>query len=382
MMELLIAATVFMAQEHADRTWDDVLGTEITEDWQGEEHRQYDFWTGLGEGNWRPRAENSLFHVEEGRRMRHYVFPALDGKAIIEIAEPRTIEPDVAGGRGFSIRYYDESRERWVMAQHWPNPNFDGVAFLDQLTGEEHHGRIAVYSADMRQQTPEGTPQIRRYQFSDIRDDGFRWDGANTADGGASWSTWMVVDFHRLGDMPDLPPVTENWPGYSQGLLCTSDPHGALDGLVGQWTGEVTAADGSTEPASFTAGHMIDGCAVAGVIERPESNYRGLLAWSYSPIFDRWVAFYLNNQPGVPHLYFAATEAGEGASFYNVADARIQDETTAFVSGIGGSEEEAFARTVWERFDEMTLIWRVESRQNVDAEWSPYLTYRFTRRTD
>jgi len=382
MIELLTAAALLVAQDPADRTRDDVLGTEITDDWQGAEHRQYDFWTGLGEGNWRPRAEDSLFHVEEGRRMRHYVFPALDGKAIIEIAEPLSIEPGVASGRGFSIRYYDESRNRWVMAQHWPNPSFDGVAFLDQLIGEAHHGRIAVYSADMRQQTPEGEPQIRRYQFSDIREDGFRWDGANTADGGASWSTWMAVDFYRRGDMPQLPSVAENWPGYSEGLLCTSDPHGALDSLVGQWVGDVTAADGTVEIAIFTAGHMIDGCSVAGVIERPESGYRGLLVWSYSFTIGRWVAFYLNNQPGVPHLYFTSEVAGEGASFYNVASARIRDETTPFISGVRASEDESYARRVWERFDDTTLVWRVESRRSVDADWSPYLTYRFTRVAD
>ena len=329
MMNLISVFSLVMAQEADARTWEDVLGTTVTEDWQGEDHRQYDFWTGLGEGNWRPREEDALGHVADGRRMRHYVFPVLDGKAIVEIAEPRDITAGEAQGRGFSIRYYNEDAGRWVMAQHWPNPNFDGVAFLDQLTGDTHHGRISLYSADLQARTESGDPQIRRYQFSDIREDGFRWDGANTADGGDSWRTWMVVDFQRLGDMPALPSATENWPGYSEGLLCQSAPHGALDDLAGRWSGEAIRASGGSEPATFTAGLMLDGCAVAGVIERPESGYRGLLAWSYSPILERWIAFYLNNAPVTPHLYFASETAGEAAEFHTISDAVIADHTCA-----------------------------------------------------
>ncbi|MEE2567088.1 hypothetical protein [Hyphobacterium marinum] len=377
MLDLIEAAWLMTTQVGTDRTWDEVLGTEVTEDWQSAEHRQYDFWTGRGEGNWRPREEAGLGHVEDGQRQRHYVFPALDGKAIIEIAEPRDLTPGEAQGRGFSIRYYNEAAGRWVMAQHWPNPQFDGIVFLDQLTGEEHHGRIAVYSADMRAQTPEGEPQIRRYQFSDIRADGFRWDGANTADGGETWRTWMVVDFQRLGDMPSLPAAGEPLPGYSEGLLCQTEPHGALDGLVGEWSGEAVSANGDVEPARFTAGHMLDGCAIAGVIERPESGYRGLLAWSYTPILQRWIAFYLNNTPRSPHLYFASETAGEGASFFQLP-AVIADERTPFITNARAGEDTARARTVWETLNEAELVWRVEYRGQ-DGNWQPYITYRFAR---
>lgn len=82
--------------------------------------------------NWRSRPEGEFYHELDGSWMRHRVFPILDGKALVELAWDRDA-PMEPGQRGFSIRYFDDSADRWVMSQNWPGPGNPGSAFVDQL---------------------------------------------------------------------------------------------------------------------------------------------------------------------------------------------------------------------------------------------------------
>jgi hypothetical protein len=379
-MLVIAAALALVVQSEPSevtRGWDEVLDTEIRAEWSGA-HREYDFWIGEWEANWRGREEDGLHHVADGRHLRHLVFPVLGGKAIVELAQPMDQPAGEAAGRGFSIRYFDEARERWVMAQHWPNPQFDGVAFLDQLTGRSDHGRIMVYSSALRQTSDAENPTIRRYQFSDIAADRFRWDGANTTDNGASWTTWMVVDFDRTGPQPDLPLTSEAFPGQDGDLLCASAPHGALDGLEGVWTGTALSPDGSSEPARLTGTRMLDGCGILVVFERPESGYLSFTFWSYAPLFERWFALYLNNQPGEGHRYYAGPEAAEGAWFGALPGAAIADETTPFIRNAAGDASEAPARIGWTTLENDHVVFRVEVRGG-DGEYAMRREYGMRR---
>lgn len=359
------------------RDWDDVLDTEIDAEWAGA-HREYDFWIGEWDANWRGREEEGLHHVADGTHQRHFVFPVLGGKAIVELAQPIEQDAGEAAGRGFSIRYYDEARGQWVMAQHWPNPQFDGVAFLDQLTGQSDHGRIMVYSSALRQTSDAENPTIRRYQFSDIAADRFRWDGANTTTNGDNWTTWMVVDFDRTGPQPDLPDTSGSFPGQDEDLLCASAPHGALDGIEGVWSGTALSPDGTNEPARLTGTRMLDGCAVLVVFERPDSGYRSFTFWSYSPIFQRWFALYLNNQPGEGHRYYAGANAAEGEWFGAVPGAAITSETTPFIQNAAGDTSNAPARIGWSTLDGDHVVFRVEVRGG-DGEYAMRREYDLTR---
>lgn len=368
-MLVTAAALMLLIQSEAVaevRDWDDVLDTEIGAEWTGP-HREYDFWIGEWDANWRGREEGGLHHVAEGRHQRHLVFPVLGGKAIIELAEPMDQPAGEARGRGFSIRYYDDTRDRWVMAQHWPNPGFDGAGFLDQLTGRSDHGRIIVYSSALQQTSDARHPTIRRYQFSDIAGDRFRWDGANTSDNGDSWTTWMVVDFDRTGPQPDLPATSEAFPGQDEDLLCTGTPHGALDGLEGVWTGTALSPDSTTEPARLTGTRLLDGCGVLVVFERPESGYRSFTFWSYSPLFQRWFALYLNNQRGEGHRYYAGVNAAEGEWFGALPGAAIADETTPYIGNAAGDTSGASARIGWTTLEDDHVVFRVEVRDGDGA---------------
>lgn len=211
---LLTASVPAMSEESS--TWADVLGAEIINDWRAIEHRAFDFWIGEWEMNWRPPADGQLRHQPEGSWTRQRVFPILGGKALIELAWARD-NPHPPSQRGFSIRYYDPARERWVMAQNWPNATNTGTAFLDQLIGDAHHGRLTMYSITTRPDS-DGNPRTehRRYNFSDIRPGiGFRWDGSNTADFGATWYTWYVVDAYRKGDLDPFRPLVRLFPAFT-----------------------------------------------------------------------------------------------------------------------------------------------------------------------
>ncbi|WP_420433113.1 hypothetical protein [Hyphobacterium sp.] len=376
MLELMAAALLV---QDAPRDWDELFDTQIEAQWEDPNHRQYDFWIGEWNANWRPRDADGLGHAPEGTRTHQYVVPILGGKAIMELAMPWEITPGVAQGRGFSLRYYDEANQRWIMAQHWPNPQFDGVAFLDQLTGADDFGRIMVYSASIRPRQPDDPQQHRRYTFSDIREDAFRWEGANTADGGQTWTTWNVVEFRELDPMVDLPGADQPLPGYHEGLLCTDDAHRAMDPVVGEWSGTAVADDGSEQPAHLTAGRMLDGCAIAAVFERPEADYRAATFWSWSPVVGRWYGLYLNNQPGDGHRYYVSETAGEGAEFRLNPAAAIPDGEAPFISGWRADTSGSLQRVEWVEIAADRLVFRIETRPDADSVWALAREYRLDR---
>ena len=363
------------APEPAPGSWDAVLGTRITDAWSAPENRAFDFWIGEWRANWRPREEGHLNHVKEGTWTHQWVFPILDGKALVELAERRGAEDGEPSGRGFSIRYYDPAREEWVMAQHWPNPNFGGIAFTDQLIGAEHHGRLSMYSVDTRPK-PDGSRDHRRYNFSDIAPDRFRWDGSNTSDVGATWTTWQVVDFYRIGQQPALPAAGGPFPGVYNEQLCTEEPHRALDGLQGVWEG--TAEIGGVEtPARLTVGKLLDGCAVAGVLERPSDGFKRFVAWSYSPAFGAWIEFHLDDAPGAVHSYRLALAAGPDAVFTEAPDLAIKDDITPMVTRESFDTEAGAERTTWRALGDDAIEFDEETRSG-DA-WTTSVSYRLSR---
>jgi hypothetical protein len=368
------------AGENAPRmdpaSWEAALGTTIEEDWRGGEHRTFDFWIGEWEANWRPQAEGNLQHADEGAQLHHIVFPILGGKALVELAEPRGGKAGAPSGRGFSIRYFDPARARWVMAQHWPGPNFDGIAFTDQLIGFERHGRMQMYSVDTRKRD-DGGRNHRRYNFSDIADGRFRWDGSNTSDVGKSWTTWQVVEFDRTAPIPPLGTAGTALPFVDKELLCQSEPHGAFDGLEGVWEGVVATPTGSTS-ARFSAGRLLDGCAIAGVFAR--EGHREFAAWSYSPAFGVWTQLRLDDRPGTTHRYFVSESAGQGAEFVEAPDLAIRDDMTAFLDPANFDTTTGLRRTVFRKYAGARLVIAEETRDAPGDAWRELAVYSLTRR--
>lgn len=363
----------------ANVTWAQALDARIDDAWRSPEHRAFDFWIGEWEMNWRPPSEETFEHAPEGSWTRQRVFPILGGKAIVELAWARD-NPEEASQRGFSIRYYDPAREKWVMAQNWPNARGTGSAFMDQLIGAEHLGRLTMYSQTYRA-LPDGAfaDEHRRYNFADIRPGvSFRWDGSNSADGGALWRTWAVVDAHRKRDLDPFGPLGELLPGVHEEKLCTDEPHGAFDGMEGTWSGEATDAGGGKSPARLSAGRMLDGCGLAIVVE--EANRKTFLALGFHDRFERWAAYALSDEPGAPHTYFVAASAGEGAVFAEAPALAIRNERDAYLSTEAFETAGALKRFTVEKIGASQIIVHTETRSEPDGEWRAARTLRLERK--
>ena len=368
------------AAESGALTWADVLDAEISDKYSGAEHRAFDFWIGEWEANWRAPVEGAFEHEADGSWTRQRVFPILGGKALVELAWARD-NPDEPSQRGFSIRYFDEGNDRWVMSQNWPNESNNGGAFLDQLVGRDHLGRLTMYSASTRPK-PDGTftAEHRRYNFTDIRPGkSFRWDGSNTADQGASWRTWYVVDFQRDRDLDAYGAAGTAFPGVHEQALCTDEPHGAYDTLQGVWEGSANDADGAVSIASFSAGVLLDGCGVAAVLEN--KGVRTFMTFARHPRLDYWVSYRLDDQPGTTHAYFVSNEEGAGAVFEESPPAKIQDERMPFVVKDGFDTSAALRRTVWVTMSDDEIRFREELRPSIEDDWQLVAEYLLTRQS-
>ena len=367
-----------IANADGDQSWSDVLGSEISPPYDSPEHRSFDFWIGEWEMNWRAPDAGKLKHQAEGSWTRQRVFPILGGKALVELAWARD-NPEQPSQRGFSIRYFDPTRNRWIMSQNWPNAANNGSAFIDQLIGDMHHGRLTMYSA-VRRPNAEGelTDEHRRYNFSDIRPGvGFRWDGSNTADLGVTWNTWYVVDSHRKRDLDSFRPAGSDFPNVHEQQLCTSEPHGGFNALRGRWHGTAKSPDGDTASASFNAGLVLDGCGITGILS--VDGARTFLAVGYFERESKWVTYRLSDVPGAGHAYFVSDDAGSGATFTEAPDLAINDEFSLFAATENFSINDALRRTIWTKVADSHIVVRDEARTDVTAAWQATQIYELTR---
>lgn len=361
------------------RSWADALDAQVRADYSAPRHRAFDFWIGEWDVNWRSRVKDEFYHKKVGSWTRGRVFPILGGKALVEMAWSRD-NPEQPSQRGFSIRYFNTEKERWVMAQHWPNPKGTGWAVLDQLIGGEHHGRLSVYSVTS-QRLPDGSlrAEHRRYNFSDIRPgESFRWDGSNTSDFGVTWRTWTISEMHRLRDLDAFGEAGTAFPDVRNEHLCPEEPHGSLDLLEGVWEGTLTDQSGARQRSKLTAGKMLDGCAIAAVLE--DQGRRTFMTFAYADIFGYWFNYRLDDQPGSAHTYYLSKAVGSGATFDHAPELAISDEFTQYVSKDILSELTPMSRSVYETISDNRLIWREESRQAPGRDWQTMRRYDLRRR--
>jgi hypothetical protein len=371
-----------MANEQ--KSWGEVLGSEVRPEWDKPDHRAFDFWVGEWEMTWRGKQPDN-FHFDESGGVTHQrVFPVLDGKAVLELAWAVDANNEEPSQRGFSIRYYDEKRKRWIMAQNWPGPGNDGYGFLDQLIGFSDYRRLSMFSAIRRPQE-DGSYQYghRRYNFSDIGNNvdglrGFRWDGSNTYDEGATWTTWNVVDAVQIAELDPFGVAGTSWPGYHGGQLCKDEPHGAYDFMEGAWSGSVTKADGTSRALTMHAGRLLDGCAVA-VVVNIEDGRKILSTLAYVPKENRWVMFTLDNRPGIGHVYFWSPVAGEGATFHHGPALTIDNDQELYVLDENFDEAAADIRLVWQEAGPDEIVIENQQHPAQDQGWRTVSTYTFKR---
>ena len=263
------------------------------------------------------------------------------------------------------------------MAQNWPGPN-QGVGFLDQLQGAEHHGRIEVYSTFKR--SSDDLLVTRRYAFSDIGNGRFRWDDLYTGDGGLNWRRGQVVDFTRTVEVARWPEVGQPMPGFDDGTHCTMEPFRRFHFLEGRWTGTVEGG-GSKRSARLTATRIEDGCAVMSVLayERDGEPYKLFEARSYGPTSKAHVAYRLDNRKDTPHSYQVGDFDDAGNLTLATNPALVIRDALAVIESDPPRPERPLERTVWNRLEEGAIAFEMQRRESADDAWETTESFTLTR---
>lgn len=348
------------------------LETRIASEWAAPHLRAYDFWIGEWSNNWRGYAPGQFHHAREGAAYRHWVFPALGGKILIELAA--SVEPAAAGpwaGKryyGMSVRYYDPAKERWVMAQHWPG-NVPTPAFLSQLQGFEHFGRVQVFVTG--QPDDEGVSRTTRYTFSDIRDGAFRWDGASTTDG-RLWRQGSIAEFTRVAEAISWPEKGAPFLTFGDGEICPEPEHRDFDFLEGDWEGEAEIEGQGARAVSLTGYRVLGGCGVFTLLSMDHNGARSevFTAFGYSPERGEWTVLRIDDRPGTPHAYgFGDIEGGRGEIFRDERF-RIEDGLKPIFAASNETDRDgALVKSVWLEAGEARFVVERHVRDRADQEW-------------
>lgn len=294
------------------------------------ESREFDFWVGQWDVNLRVRQDDLGW--EDERRATAMIYPILRGKAVLELWD----EPSI---KGFSLRYFDVDRDRWVLWLNWPGPNRSGSSSLE---GRFRHGRGEFFSVNERS---DGTEVISRYSFSDITPSSLRWDDAFSTDGGATWSNSWIMEFSRTGEAPRLPASGGDAHTYHTGDRCDLPSFRRYEFLQRRREG-LTSAGAS---AVMTGYRVLDGCAVL-ILQRWGEGQRRFVHLTYNTFANRLELLELDSRPETPARIFYSEQDADELFFAERSD--------------GGS---ATRRIKIEPLEGGGVLWRHEIRE--DGSW-------------
>lgn len=209
--------------------------------------REFDFWIGEWDVNLRIQQPDKQWKNQIKSKAK--IYAVNDGRAILELWNDQ--RPN--GIKGFSLRYYDFKKEKWVLWLNWPSKNRSG---LSSLEGEFRHGRGEFFAGK--------GDTLTRYSFSDISPYYLRWDDAFTRDGGKTWTHNWIMEFTRTAE-------TTVWPEgiyghtFDQAGRCDTPGFDVFRSLTGNWSGEVKQKEGDswkTGQAELKGFEVLNGCAV------------------------------------------------------------------------------------------------------------------------
>lgn len=291
-----------------------------------EESRQFDFWIGEWDVNLRVRQEDISWKDSHDAVAR--IYPILNGKAVLELWDEERI-------KGFSIRYFDTERGRWVLWLNWPGVNRSGSS---KLVGEFRHGRGEFYSARAR---PDGVQSINRYTFSDITPTSLRWDDAYSSDGGKTWSNSWIMEFSRRGVIAELPPGGGTAPTFDDGDRCGDEEFRRYEFLAGERQGSVESRDGdwnSLGAATLTGYRILDGCAVIVFLRwgqgRAGKELFAQVTWNgYA---GRYELLVLDSEVDTPARIYFSQEDAEELLFIQLVDGAPGSSRIQILSGTDG----------------------------------------------
>jgi hypothetical protein len=259
--------------------------------------RQFDFWIGLWDVNLRMIQDDLSF--KDSVSARTSIYSILDGKAILELWDSESI-------KGYSLRYFDPARGKWILWLDWPSKNRSNKSSLE---GEFRHGRGNFHTSFTNAQ---GEEVKGRYSFNDISPFSLRWDDLWSKDGGKTWSKNWRMELTRLQVDPVWPIDPEHVPTFVDGSRCDAQPFRPYETLAGSWTSKTARLD---------AYRILDGCAVMAFLEAGKRKEFLYVSWVDSA--KRWEVDVLDQQRDSPLKHYhgdgewsvMSSEEGEALSF-------------------------------------------------------------------
>lgn len=229
-----------------------------------EKQRQFDFWLGEWDVNLRVRQKDLSW--KDQHRAVARIYPILDGKAVLELwSENRQ------GINGYSLRYYNPSKDRWDLWLNWAGKNRSGTIGMECLF---RHKRAECFS---ERKIDEKTVQLSRYTFSDITADTLRWDDAFSRDGGRTWTNNWIMEFTRKAKK--APPLGEeqNPLTYFDGSRCDLPEFEIVKSLAANHKND----------SRLRFYNILDGCITIGFIKTPRTGaFFSLTYNTYAKIYE------------------------------------------------------------------------------------------------
>lgn len=287
------------------------LSDVVAPEFQFDEARQFDFWTGAWRVNLRMQQDDLDWQDSVIADAR--VWRILDGKAVLELWDSEPI-------KGFSLRWFDLETNRWKLWLNWPSTDRSAGSGLD---GRFRHGRGEFFSTAT---APDGNSILSRYTFSDITADRLRWDDAYSTDGGKTWSGNWIMEFTRTALAALAPDREINAHTYDFGNRCTLDQFARLNSLAGRWSGTASDTDHfaerSASPATVSIHRILDGCAIMVFVEVPEAAHssREFRLLTYNTLSESYEENLLDNLAGTPLRLRYGQHGNNGIHFENTDD--------------------------------------------------------------
>jgi len=265
-------------------------GERATSAFSDDPDHQFDFWIGEWEVNLRKRQPD--FSWEDSVAARPFIYPILNGKAILELWDSEPI-------KGYSLRCYDPQTEKWKLWLNWPGKNRSNASMLE---GRFRHGRGDFFSSFTN---AEGEEVTSHFSFNDISADALRWDDRYSSDGGDTWRDNWRMEWTRTASEPEWPIPGDTAHTYDHGSRCDEPQFRAHEPLAGAWKGTRTR-NGKTQKAEMRGYKILDGCAVMAFIRAGGEEW--FFFSFYSTGAKRWESHMLSDKSGEPLVQLAASD--------------------------------------------------------------------------
>lgn len=164
--------------EPFDDAW--LHGEDIDQRCPGDERRALDFMDGSWEGSTRvPQADGTTIEFADARIESR---PILAGCARMNLYTHTGAENTEYGA--FSVFAYDAQHEVWV-------------AYLTTGDGVFHRQEGRMIDGELHLERTRDDGAIERFRWSAIERDSYEWEGAESRDGGATWTVFATSTFRR-----------------------------------------------------------------------------------------------------------------------------------------------------------------------------------------